>query len=82
MTSIDRASELEALLEVTKESIEACPSDKRAGLIREARALLNELDSAGATSKPEPEGSGLVDFQARLAERQSRSANQGRAARG
>jgi len=78
----DRLAELARLYETTISSIDEVGADKRSPLIREARALLSEIESLGGASVSKvEEGNGLVDFQKRLAERQPAAHNKGRAAR-
>lgn len=76
---MSRVEELTWLRDLTHESIEDAPIDKRAPLIAQHRAILAELEALGVGAV-EPERNGLVDFQAELAKRrQSTSSRQSRA---
>jgi hypothetical protein len=74
----ERREVLEETLAVLRDSLTEAPADKRAPIAAQIRATLADLDSlppvAGAApGGPAAERTGLVDFQQRLAERQSAS---------
>lgn len=76
----DPRRERRELLDLAVESIHAADPAARGPLLREARALVAELAADPATPKPEEvKPSGLVDFQSRLAAKQSGSAAASRA---
>lgn len=77
----DPAAERRRLLDVAVESISATDPPSRAPLLKEARALIAELaaDPAAAPPKEAKSTSGLVDFQSRLAAKQSGAAAAARA---
>lgn len=77
----DATAERRRLLDVALASVAATDPPSRAQLIREARALIAELaaDPAAAPPKEAKSTSGLVDFQSRLAAKQSGSAAAARA---
>jgi len=82
----DPRQERRELLDLAVESIHAADPASRGPLLREARALVAELAADPATPKQEQEeakANGLVDFQSRLAAKQSSAAasSRGRAAR-
>lgn len=80
----DAFDELEArkkLLDLTLASLEYAEFDKRAPLIREARALISEISGTSGAAVPESvkgEGSQVVDFQQRLAKHRAGSPAAGR----
>lgn len=67
----ERLSDLRDLRDVLRASIAEVDADKRAPLSHQYRATLAEIAELEAAAQPAPEGSGLVDFQKRLEERQS-----------
>lgn len=76
----DATAERRRLLDVALESVAATDPPSRAQLIREARALIAELAADPAAAPPkEAKPSGLVDFQSRLAAKQSGAAAAARA---
>lgn len=82
MAKRNRLDELDSLFETATASLAEVEPDKRAPLLREARAILAEIDALGGASAPKVEEvNGLVDFQKRLAERQPGADRKGRAAR-
>ena len=72
--AFDALAARRALLDQALASIEGADCDKRAPLIREARALIAEIAGPGTpVVKPdEAEVSGVVDFQAKLARRRAK----------
>lgn len=80
----DAFDELEArkkLLDLTLASLEYAEFDKRAPLIREARALISEISGTSGAAVPESvkgEGGQVVDFQKRLAKHRAGSPAAGR----
>lgn len=77
----DPAAERRRLLDVAVESISATDPPSRAPLLKEARALIAELAADPTVAAPPKEAapSGLVDFQSRLAAKQSGAAAAARA---
>jgi hypothetical protein len=76
-------SELEALRDVLRDSIDDAPAYSRAPLAREYRAVVNqiaELSTGAADEKPKE--TGLSDFERRLRERESGSKTSRRAQTG
>src|SRR5690606_6886259 len=76
MTSGNRREELERLRDVLWVSLESAPVEKRAPLAGQLRQTLRELDeltvgNGDGVGDEVQEGNGLVDFQSRLAQRQS-----------
>ena len=77
--TVTRREELERLRDVLWSSLESAPVDKRAPLAGQLRQTLRELDeltvgngaAVGDEGGEAQEGNGLVDFQSRLAQRQS-----------
>ena len=65
------------LLDATLQSIEHAEFDKRAPLIREARALISEL-AGPAVVVESREGDNVVNFQDQLARRRSKASGAGR----
>jgi hypothetical protein len=66
----DRLSKLREIEELTLESLEEAPVDKRSPLIGQYRAILAEIaELEGARGGEVVESNGLIDFQAALAER-------------
>lgn len=80
----DAFDELDArkkLLELTLASLEYAEFDKRAPLIREARALISEISGTSGAAVPESvkgEGGQVVDFQQRLEKHRAGSPAAGR----
>lgn len=80
----DAFDELDArkkLLDLTLASLEHAEFDKRAPLIREARALISEISGTSGAAVPESvkgEGGQVVDFQQRLAKHRAGSPAKGR----
>lgn len=79
----DAFDELDArkkLLDLTLASLEYAECDKRAPLIREARALISEISGTSGAAVPESKGEGgqVVDFQKRLAKHRAGSPAAGR----
>lgn len=80
----DAFDELDArkkLLDLTLASLEYAEFDKRAPLIREARALISEISGTSGAAVPESvkgEGGQVVDFQKRLAKHRAGSQAKGR----
>lgn len=75
--AFDARAQRTKLLDATLQSIEYAESDKRAPLIREARALISEL--AGPAVVVESKGGdSVVNFQDQLARRRSNASGAGR----
>lgn len=73
---MDRLGKLRMLEEVTLESINEAPVDKRSPLIGQMRAILAEIAELEGTRGGEVvESNGLIDFQAALAERRQSAAS-------
>lgn len=67
MTRLEKLRELE---EITRDSLDEAPADKRSPLIGQYRAILLEIaEIEGESSGEVVESNGLIDFQAALAER-------------
>ena len=69
------------LLDLTLASLEYAEFDKRAPLIREARALISEISGTSGAAVPDAvkgEGGQVVDFQQRLAKHRAGSPTAGR----
>lgn len=66
------------LLDATLQSIEYAEFDKRAPLIREARALISELAGPAVVVESKEEGDNVVNFQDQLARRRSNASGAGR----
>lgn len=72
----DRLSDLSDLRDLLRESIRDVEPDKRAPLSHQYRATLAEIaELEAAEAPPASEGSGLSEFQKRLADRQSGAAS-------
>ena len=80
----DAFDELEArkkLLDLVLVSLEYADYEKRAPLLREARALISEISGTSGAAVPESlkgEGGQVVDFQQRLAKHRAGSPASGR----
>nr|DAR94254.1 MAG TPA: hypothetical protein [Caudoviricetes sp.] len=75
--AFDARAQRTKLLDATLQSIEYAEFDKRAPLIREARALISELAGPAVVVEAE-EGDNVVDFQDKLARRRSNASGAGR----
>lgn len=75
---MDRLAELRWLLDMTRESIEASDPERRAPLIAQMRALVEEIEAAGGGESRPAERNGLIDFQEALADRKQPKAKASR----
>ena len=75
--AFDARAQRTKLLAATLQSIEYAEFDKRAPLIREARALISEL-AGPAVVVESKEGDNVVNFQDQLARRRSNASGAGR----
>lgn len=66
------------LLDVAKTSLTEAPADKRASLIAQVRGITAEIAELGGYEVAEPEGTGLSEFQRRLADRRAASSSSGK----
>lgn len=73
-----RLDDLRRLYDLTWDSLEEAPADKRSPLIGQMRAILAEIAELDPESKGAVETNGLIDFQAALAERQQSTAKPSR----
>lgn len=65
-----RLDDLQRLYDLTWESLDEAPADKRSPLIGQMRAILAEIaELEGSGSGEVEETNGLIDFQSALAER-------------
>lgn len=79
--AFDELDARKKLLDLTLASLEYAEFDKRAPLIREARALISEISGTSGAAVPESvkgEGGQVVDFQKRLAKHRAGSQTAGR----
>lgn len=74
----DARAQRTKLLDATLQSIEHAEFDKRAPLIREARALISELAGPAVVVESKEEGDNVVNFQDQLARRRSNASGAGR----
>lgn len=68
-----RLDTLNWLYEITRDSIEEAPADRRSPLIAQLRGIAEEIADLGGEMR-EPERNGLIDFQAALADRKQSAA--------
>lgn len=76
--AFDARAQRTKLLDATLQSIEYAEFDKRAPLIREARALISELAGPAVVVESKEEGDNVVNFQDQLARRRSNASGTGR----
>lgn len=76
--AFDARAQRTKLLAATLQSIEYAEFDKRAPLIREARALISELAGPAVVVESKEEGDNVVNFQDQLARRRSNTSGTGR----
>jgi hypothetical protein len=76
--AFDARAQRTKLLDATLQSIEHAEFDKRAPLIREARALISELAGPVVVVESKEEGDNVVNFQDQLARRRSKASGAGR----
>lgn len=76
--AFDARAQRTKLLDATLQSIEYAEFDKRAPLIREARALISELAGPAVVVESKEEGDNVVNFQDQLARRRSNTSGAGR----
>ena len=76
--AFDARAQRTKLLDATLQSIEYAEFDKRAPLIREARALISELAGPAVVVESKEEGDNVVNFQDQLARRRSNASGAGR----